>query len=112
MRAGQRKTREIERKNPEHDCLGLEGRQAERQTETAREGEREGDRDRGKSDYLPHVVLGLGCAHHTDTATEPAIVHAAAQAPLVRFRIVHLDRLQVGGTVKAADGVQLTVHHR
>lgn len=60
----------------------------------------------------PHVVFSLLMLHHANAASQSTIVHAAAQSPLIALGIIHLDRLQIGSPVEAADSVELTIHNR
>lgn len=60
----------------------------------------------------PHVVLGLLMLHHAHPAAQATVIHAATQAPLIAFRVVHLDGFQIGSPVEATHSVKLAVHNR
>lgn len=49
--------------------------------------------------------------HHANATTQTAIIHAAAQTPLITFGIIDLDCFQIGSSIEATDGVQLTVNN-
>lgn len=65
-----------------------------------------------KSTNSPHVIFSLLMLHYANAASQSTIVHATAQSPLIALGIIHLDRLQIGSPVKAADRIELTIHNR
>lgn len=64
-----------------------------------------------KTIIAPHIILSLGCTHNANAAAQTTIVHAAAQAPLIRLWIIHLNGLQIGGAIEAAHSIQLPVDY-
>jgi len=62
-----------------------------------------------KTIFAPHIVLSLRGTHNAHAAAQSAVVHAAAQTPLVRLWVVDLDGFQIGGTIKAAHSIQLSI---
>jgi len=63
-----------------------------------------------KTVFAPHIVLSLGGPHNAHAAAQSAVVHAAAQTPLVRLWVVDLDGFQIGGPIKTAHRIQLSIH--
>jgi len=63
-----------------------------------------------KTVFASHIVLSLGGPHNAHAAAQSAVVHAAAQTPLVRLWVVDLDGFQIGGPIKTAHRIQLSIH--
>jgi hypothetical protein len=49
--------------------------------------------------------------HHANAPAQPTIIHATTESPLVALGIINLNGFEIGSSIKASNGVELTVHN-